>query len=84
MQYVLNEIGIGASGQVYEVDDSIVFKTCWIFDRPDSSTPESSRSRYASDTLFYFGLLQDERTTLRMLQQRPHRWKNLKNLNFSS
>lgn len=71
-QYDLKTMGIGASAHVYEVDDQIVLKTSWIFEPPGSSAPDNDRWHYASDTLFQSNLLQNERTVLRLLQQRPH------------
>ncbi|KAJ5461053.1 uncharacterized protein N7458_002605 [Penicillium daleae] len=64
--------GFGASAQVYEVDDEVVLKTSWVFERPGSSAPDGDRWHYASDTLFHSNLLQNERTVLRVLQGRPH------------
>lgn len=68
----LNIVGIGASGQVYEVDEDIVLKTCRIFEQPGSEASDSDRYHYASDTIFHSSLLQDERFILRLLQQFPH------------
>lgn len=71
-QYDLDILGVGASGQVYNVSDQIVLKTCRIFAPPSSDTPRSDLWHYASDTLFHFSLLKDERTVLQLLQNRPH------------
>lgn len=68
----LKVMGVGASAQVYEVDDQIVLKTSWIFEQPGSSAPGNDRWHYASDTLFQSNLLQNERTVLRLFQRRPH------------
>lgn len=68
----LEIVGVGASGQVYKVDDHIVLKTCRIFEPPSNDSSSRYRWFYASDTLFHFNLLQDERTVLRLLAQRPH------------
>ncbi|KAK1147549.1 hypothetical protein N8T08_000891 [Aspergillus melleus] len=68
----LQVVGIGASGQVYSVDDDIVLKTSRILERPHSDAPKSDHYRYASDTLFYINLLEDERTVLQLLQKKPH------------
>lgn len=68
----LKIVGIGASGQVYEVDEEIVLKSCRIFEQPGSEASDSDRYHYASDTIFHSGLLQDERFVLRLLQQWPH------------
>ncbi|CAG8429867.1 unnamed protein product [Penicillium salamii] len=71
-QHDLKLIGIGASAQVYEVDDQIVLKSSWVFEKPGSSATENDRWHYASDTLFQSNLLQNERTVLQLLQRRPH------------
>lgn len=68
----LEIIGVGASAQVYGVDDEVVLKTSWVFERPGSSASDSDRWHYASDTLFHSNLLQNERSVLRVLQGRPH------------
>jgi hypothetical protein len=68
----LKIVGIGASGQVYEVDDEIVLKSCRIFEQPGNEASDSDRYHYASDTIFHFSLLQDERFIFRLLQQWPH------------
>lgn len=65
-------MGIGASGQVYEVDEEIVLKSCRIFEQPGSDASDSDRYHYASDTIFHSSLLQDERFIFRILQQWPH------------
>jgi serine/threonine protein kinase len=71
-QYDLDILGVGASGQVYNVSDKIVLKTCRIFAPPSSDASRSDLWHYASDTLFHFNLLKDERTVLQQLQNRPH------------
>lgn len=68
----LEIIGVGASAQVYAVDDQTVLKTSWLFEQPRNSASDSDRRHYASDTLFQSNLLQNERTVLRLLQRRPH------------
>ncbi|KAJ5544592.1 hypothetical protein N7535_007013 [Penicillium sp. DV-2018c] len=68
----LEIIGVGASAQVYEVDDQTVLKTSWLFERPGNSAPYSDRRHYVSDTLFQSNLLQNERTVLRLLLRWPH------------
>lgn len=68
----LKILGIGASGQVYEVDEDIVLKSCRIFEQPGSDASDSDWYHYASDTIFHSSLLQDERAVLRLFQQWPH------------
>jgi hypothetical protein len=58
-QYDLDILGVGASGQVYNVSDKIVLKTCRIFVPPSSDASRSDLWHYASDTLFYFNLLKE-------------------------
>ncbi|KAJ6016506.1 hypothetical protein N7540_011097 [Penicillium herquei] len=71
-QHGLDILGVGAAGQVYTVSDQIVLKTCRIFAPPSNDASRNDLWRYASDTLFHFNLLKDERTVLRLLQSRPH------------
>lgn len=71
-QHDLNVLGVGAAGQVYDVGDQIVLKTCRLFAPPGNGASRSDLSHYASDTLFHFNLLKDERAVLRLLQTRPH------------
>ncbi|RJE24590.1 hypothetical protein PHISCL_03068 [Aspergillus sclerotialis] len=72
MQHDLDIVGVGASGQVYNVDDQIVLKTCRIFKPPSHDASQRDHWHYASDTLFHFSLLKDERTIMKLLQTRPH------------
>ncbi|KAJ5930005.1 hypothetical protein N7466_005498 [Penicillium verhagenii] len=71
-QYDLDILGVGASGQVYNVSDQIVLKACRIFAPPSSDSSRRDLWHYASDTLFHFNLLKDERTVLQQLQNKPH------------
>lgn len=64
--------GFGASAQVYKVDDQIVLKSPWAFERPGTSAPNNDQWHYASDTLFQSNLLENERTVLQLLQRWPH------------
>lgn len=69
----LDIVGVGASGQVYNVNDQVVLKTCRIFEPPGDEASQSDHWHYASDTIFHSNLLKDERTVLQLLQNRPHR-----------
>ncbi|KAL3473294.1 kinase-like protein [Aspergillus californicus] len=71
-QHDLEMLGVGASGQVYNVDDQVVLKTCRIFEPPGSDASQGDRWHYASNTIFHSNLLQDERTILKLLQNSPH------------
>ncbi|PLB50738.1 kinase-like protein, partial [Aspergillus steynii IBT 23096] len=71
-QHDLEIVGVGASGQVYNVCDQIVLKTCRIFAPPSSDASQRDHWHYASDTLIHFNLLKEERTVLKLLQTRPH------------
>lgn len=71
-QYDLEFLGVGASSIVYKVDGSVVLKAGRIFEPPGAEASARDRWHYASDTLFHSNLLQDERTALRLLGQRPH------------
>ena len=68
----LEVIGFGASAQVYRVDDDIVLKTSWVFERPGSSASDNDRWHYVSDVLCQSNLLKNERAVLRILQRHPH------------
>lgn len=71
-QYDLDILGFGASGEVYNVSDQIVLKACRIFAPPSSDASRSDLWHYASDTLFHYSLLKNERTVLQLLQNKPH------------
>lgn len=71
-QQDLERVGIGASAQVYQVDDQIVLKASWLFEHPGSTASQNDQWHYASDTLFQANLLQNERFVLRLLQHQPH------------
>lgn len=70
-QYDLDILGVGSFGQVYNVSDQTVLKTCRIFAPSSSDASQSDLWHYASDTLFHFNLLKDE-TVLQQLQTGPH------------
>lgn len=72
-QHDLEIVGVGASGQVYNVNDRVVLKTRRIFERPSGDASQIGHWHYASDTVFHFNLLKDERTVMRLLRNRPHR-----------
>ncbi|KAI9045904.1 Protein kinase-like domain protein [Aspergillus affinis] len=67
----LDIIGVGTAGQVYNVDD-IVLKTCRIYEPLSQNATPIALWDYASETIFHFGLLKDERAILRRLAERPH------------
>ncbi|KAJ6020375.1 hypothetical protein N7540_005879 [Penicillium herquei] len=71
-QHDLEILGIGAAGQVYNVTDNIVLKTCRIFAPLGSDVSQRDKWHYASNTLFHFNSLKNERTVLQLLQNRPH------------
>ena len=67
----LEILGMGACGQVYHISDHVVLKTCQIYAPPENAS-QSDLWHYASETLFHFNLLKNERTVLQLLQKRPH------------
>ncbi|CAG8384317.1 unnamed protein product [Penicillium salamii] len=71
-QHYLEIIGVGASSQVYKVNDNIVLKTSRVFERPGPDASPRDQWNYASDTIFHSNLLKNERTVFRILQSRPH------------
>lgn len=68
----LDIIGVGAAGQVYNVDEHTVLKTCRIYEPPSNKATPRALWDYASETVFHFGLLEDERAVLRLLAEHPH------------
>ncbi|CAG8910158.1 unnamed protein product [Penicillium egyptiacum] len=68
----LDIIGVGAAGQVYNVDDYTVLKACRIYEPPSSDATPRALWDYASETIFHFGLLKDEKTVFRLLTEHPH------------
>ncbi|KAM3521657.1 hypothetical protein NHJ13051_006127 [Beauveria bassiana] len=68
----LDIIGVGAAGQVYNVDDYVVLKACRIYEPPSSDAAPRALWDYASETIFHVGILKDEKTVLRLLTEHPH------------
>lgn len=68
----LDIIGVGAAGQVYNVDDDIVLKACRIYEPPTSNATPRALWDYASETIFHSSILKDEKTVLRLLTEHPH------------
>lgn len=68
----LDIIGVGAAGQVYNVDEYTVLKACRIYEPPSSDATPRALWDYASETIFHFGLLKDEKTVFRLLTEHPH------------
>ncbi|KAJ5302213.1 hypothetical protein N7508_007076 [Penicillium antarcticum] len=68
----LKVLGIGASGQVYAVDEEIVLKSSRIYQRPGRKELKSDHRHFASDAIFHSGLLRNERYVLQLLQRWPH------------
>ena len=71
-QFDLEIVGVGAASQIYKVDDLIVLKACRVYERPASDGSLQDQWFYASETLFHFNLMKDERTVMRLLEQRSH------------
>ena len=72
-QHGLDIVGVGATGQVYDVDDDIVLKAGRIYEPPsDQATPQASTD-YASETIFHAGISKDEKIVMGLLQKQPHR-----------
>lgn len=68
----LEIIGVGAAGQVYDVNEHTVLKACRIYQPPSTTAPARILWDYASETVFHYGILKDERAVLRLLADRPH------------
>jgi hypothetical protein len=71
-QIDLDIVGVGAPGQVYNIDDCIVLKACRIYVPPSSKAASRTLWDYASESIFHFGLIEDEKTVFRLLSQHPH------------
>jgi hypothetical protein len=71
-QIDLDIISVDAAGQVYIIDDFIVLKTCRIYVPPSSEAISRALWDYASESIFHFGLIEDEKTVFRLLSQHPH------------
>ena len=50
----LQIVGVGASGQVYKVDEYIVLKSCRVYEPLSSDASPQDQWSYASETLFHF------------------------------
>lgn len=71
-QQGLNIIGVGAAGQVYEIDENIVLKSGRVYKPPEDNASGLDMWRYASDSIFHFELIEQERTIYKLLQSNPH------------
>ncbi|KAL2689378.1 hypothetical protein Neosp_003431 [[Neocosmospora] mangrovei] len=65
-QLNLNMIGVGSSGQVYEVDDDTVVKAGRIYQPPDGDASRLDMWYYASESIFHFELIENERNIFRL------------------
>ncbi|KAJ0414798.1 kinase-like domain-containing protein [Aspergillus carlsbadensis] len=68
----LQTLGFGTYGEVYNVDDHVVLKSPRVFIPPQSAGSATEKWLYASDSIFHFNLMRNERIVLRLLEQRPH------------
>jgi hypothetical protein len=71
-QVGLETVGFGASAEVYKINDYIVLKSPRVFRPPNHDTPNRDRWFYADASLFHFNLMRNERTVLRLIEQRSH------------
>ncbi|RDW64433.1 uncharacterized protein DSM5745_09844 [Aspergillus mulundensis] len=71
-QIDLEIIGVGAAGQVYNVDDHIVMKAGRVYVPPSENATPRAQWDYASESIFHFGLMRDEKSVFRLLSQHPH------------
>ncbi|KJZ76306.1 hypothetical protein HIM_04388 [Hirsutella minnesotensis 3608] len=72
LQHGLELIGVGSAGQVYNVDHHIVFKSGRIFKPLGSSASKRDAWFFASESIFHFNLMRNERHVLQMLERWPH------------
>lgn len=68
----LTMIGVGSSGQIYKVDDDIVLKSGRVFRAPESDASPRDKWFYASECIFHFTVMAEERRVFRLLQKWPH------------
>ncbi|KNG85338.1 hypothetical protein ANOM_006288 [Aspergillus nomiae NRRL 13137] len=71
-QIGLEIVVVGPAGQIYNVDDGLVLKACRVYQPASSNDTPRAFWDYASETLFHFGLLKDEKTVFRLLIEHPH------------
>ncbi|KAF2253517.1 hypothetical protein BU26DRAFT_450388 [Trematosphaeria pertusa] len=65
-------VGAGGSAQVYKIDEHVVLKALTAYEPPTSDASLQDYRFYASETLFSFSLMNDERTVFRLLERLPH------------
>ncbi|KAI3320994.1 kinase-like protein [Xylariaceae sp. AK1471] len=68
----LEIVGVGASGQIYKIDEDVVLKAGRVFELPNSDASQWDNWFYASESVFHFNLIKDERFIFRLLEQQPH------------
>lgn len=79
MEYVLNAVlqdglkvlGAGAAAIVYEVNDDIVLKASYTYQRPCHDASAQEWAHYSDSTLHSLYLIQQEKAILRRLEQHP-------------
>lgn len=71
-QLDLNMLGVGSSGQIYEVDDNTVLKAGRVYQPPDGDASHLDMWDYASESIFHFELMENERKVFRQLEMNPH------------
>lgn len=72
LQRDLNMIGVGSSGQIYEVDGDIVLKAGRVYQPPDGNASRLDMWHYVSESIFHFELIENERNIFRRLENNPH------------
>lgn len=65
-------IGVGSSSQIYKIDDDIVLKSGRVFKAPESNASPRDKWFYASECIFHFEVMREERRVFQLLQQWPH------------
>ncbi|KAF5022030.1 hypothetical protein F66182_5913 [Fusarium sp. NRRL 66182] len=71
-QLDLNMIGVGSSGQIYEVDGDTVLKAGRVYQPPDGNTSRLDIWHYVSESIFHFELIENERKVFQQLERNPH------------
>lgn len=67
----LKILGAGAAALVYEVNENIVLKACYTYQRPAPDASAQDWTNYSDSTLFSLHLSRQEKDILRLLEKHP-------------
>ncbi|KAL9035799.1 MAG: hypothetical protein Q9214_006426, partial [Letrouitia sp. 1 TL-2023] len=72
-QLDLELVGVGSASQVFKIhNEDIVLKARRIFERPLNESSIEEKRFYASETIYHYKLMEEERAIMLLLQQQPH------------